>query len=207
MTPLAEGKENVQLGELATVIVAEADGSLCKDALEAKSRVGLLFSSQLDVHWLADGRILFTSAEMTLPATTPDMPQQWMLFAFDPKMPAGVIRVLGRDLSEPLDPSWPMALPSPDGKRVLLPGPHGAWTLYEIETGQTTVVVAGGEDNDRQYSLPAWRSNSEVCLVVPSPVAETKEIRGKVILWRDGQARSLSDKWPEEVLNGWSPDK
>lgn len=203
MTPLAGGEDNVQLGTLTTVTIAGPDGELSNEALAPQDRVGLLFSSHLDVHWLADGRILFTSVEMTLPATTRDMPQQWTLFALDPKMPASVIRVLGRDLSEPLDAGWPTVLPSPDGRRVLLPGPQGAWTLYGIESGRTTVVVAAGKNNEQQYSLPVWRSNAEVCLVIPVPVEGATELPRQVTLWSEGQPmKSLSDSWPEEVLEG-----
>ncbi len=206
MSQRQEGEDNVQLGTLTTATVADPSGELLDERPEPIDRVGLLFNSLLHIRWTGDGRLFFTSVEMSLPATTRDMPEQWTLFALDLRMPASVIRVLGRDFSEPLNTSWPMFLPSPDGKRVLLPGPEGAWTLYEIETGQTTVVVAAGKKNEHQYSLPTWRNDSEICLVSPVVVEGSSEVRRRVVLWREGSTRSLSDAWPEEVLAGWSTD-
>jgi hypothetical protein len=201
--PGREEKESVRLGTLATITVAGPGGELLDKWIEQNDRLGLLFNDRLTVRWLSDGRLFFSSVEVTLPATTRDMPQQWSLFAFDPRMPAGIIRVLGRDFDGPLDSGLPLFLLSPDEKRVLLPGPKGAITLYEIATGTTTPVAGPDERDDKLRSLPSWRNDSEICFVGPVPSEGNESPQLQVLLWKDGKTRSLSDAWPKETKEGW----
>ena len=203
VSPNREGADNVQLGMLTTTTVIDENGALLSPGIDQKDRIGLLFNDRLMVRWLSDGRLFFSSVEVTLPATTRDMPQHWSVFAFDPRMPAGIVRVLGRDFDGPLDSGLPMFFLSPDEKRILLPGPKGALTLYEIATGTSTAVIGSDERDDKLRSLPSWRNNTEICFVAAASTEGTAAPQLQVVLWKDGKTTPLSDSWPPEVKQGW----
>ncbi len=191
----------VRLGALSTVTVADDTGKLLAEWTELKDHAGLLYHSVMSVQWLRDGRLLFCSAEVSLPATTRDMPRQWSLFALDPRMPATVFRVIGRDFDEPLDPALPLFELSPDETRVLLPGPKGRVTLYALASGQATALVPKLFEDSKTRALPSWRNEDEVCVIWPTGIKGAE-----VVLWKDGEARILSTDWPLEMKEGWLVD-
>jgi hypothetical protein len=193
----------VQLGSLATITVADENGQLLSEWAERNDRAGLLFNPIMGVTWLADGRLLFSSAEVTLPATTRDMPQRWSLFFYDPKMPASVIRALGRDFAEPLDPSTALFEVSPDESSVLLPGPKGRVWLYKLTDG-TSVAIQGDDDTDgKSRSLPCWKGNDEVCFVGAAHKSDSGKPVADVVIWSAGKTRVISTSWPDEMKGGW----
>ncbi len=194
-----EDASALRLGALSTVTVADDSGKLLAEWAEIKDHAGLLFHSVMSVQWLRDGQLLFSSAEVSLPATTRDMPRQWSLFALDPKMPATVFRVIGRDFDEPLDPALPLFELSPDETRVLLPGPKGRVTLYTFASGQATPLVPKLFEDSETRALPSWRSDTEICFISPTG----RKGGGEVALWKDGQLRMLSTDWPTEMKEGW----
>lgn len=205
MGPEACG-DNVQLGVLSTVCVADDKGKLLEEWRDSKDHTGLLFNCFLTVEWLSDGRLFFTSAELTLPATSRDMPQRWSVFAIDPRTPAGVIRVLGRDFGGDLEPDLAYFELSPDEKRLALPCADGRVCIYEMASGKTTALVGSELPGDKTRTLPCWRNNDEVCLTAPWVEVEGEEPKVRVVLWKDGKLRSLSDTWPSEIEEGWLVD-
>lgn len=206
-TPSLEEGSRVELGSLATTAVADEKGHLL-EKWEEKDRVGLLFNPMLSVRWLSDGRLLFSSVEVTLPVTSRAMPQEWTLFIVDPRTPASVMRVLGRDLAEPREPETPVFSLSPDEKRVLLPGPQGRVTLYEFATGETTPLVIMENPKGGTTCIPTWRNNDEITFVMPQADAPARATNlPEVHLWKDGNSRSISGDWPDEVRNGWLDGK
>lgn len=203
--PPAEGEGIVRLGTLTTITVANAGGELLSSWLDRNDRVGLLFNDQLMVRWLSDERLFFTSVQVSLPATTRDMPQQWSLFALDPRMPASVIRVLGRDFDQSLLGS-PLFFLSPDEKRVVLSGPNNRLTLYDIAAAQGQPIAQPEEESKTARPLPSWRNNSEICFVAPGKPAKGTASRAEIFLWKDGGVRSLSAAWPDEMRGQWMGD-
>lgn len=219
--------DSLQLGSLTTITISDKDGKLLPKWTERKDEVGLVFNRTMAVKWLSDGKLLFSSLELHLPTTTRDMPQQWSLFALDPKMPASVHRVLARDFDEPLDLAIPLFEVSPDETRVLLPGPNGRVTIYEFASGESTVLVDEKDLDSKTRSLPTWRNNTEICLVsrnIPEGASEGKgdaksgdqglpvashPASGKtgeaieIVLWKAGKIRVLSRDWPEDMKEGW----
>lgn len=202
-TPQGDDKGMIQLGSLTTVNVAGNDGSLMAAWAERKDRVGLLFNGALCVKWLRDGRLIFSSVEVTLPATPRDMPQQWSLFVLDPRMPASVTRVLARDLSQARDLSLPLFELSPDETKVLLPGQKGHVSLYEFSSGEEIEVVGQDDPKGQTRCLASWRNDSEITVVVPSAKQDDPKAPSRVVLWKAGQTQPLSDSWPSEVTEGW----
>jgi hypothetical protein len=198
------GGSEAQLGVLTTVTVADANGKLLQKWEEPVDRAGLLFNESLSVRWLSDGRLMFTSAEVTLPATVCDMPRQWSLFVIDPRTPASVTRVLGRNFDEPLEPSLPLFELSPDETRVLLLGPKGSLTLYAFASGESTAIAPLEADQDGELkSLPCWRNNAEFCFVAKAMGEGDAEQQNEVWLWKSGKKLAVSREWPEELREGW----
>jgi hypothetical protein len=201
-SPRGDEKGTIQLGSLTTVNIADQSGALLKEWTQRQDRVGLLFNEVLGVRWLRDGRLIFSSVEVTLPATPRDMPQQWSLFVLDHRMPATVTRVLARDLAQPRDMALPLFELSPDETRVLLPGQKGRVSIYEFASGEETQIVAKDDAKGETRALPSWRKNLEISAVFPNADDDPKG-PARVMLWKESQSRPLSDEWPEEMKEGW----
>lgn len=198
----SDDKGMIQLGSLATVNVADATGALRAEWTERKDCVGLLYNDILGVRWLRDGRLMFSSVEVSLPATPRDMPQEWSLFVLDPRMPASVTRVLARDLEQPRDMALPLFELSPDESKVLLPAQKGRVSLYEFASGEETQIVAKDDAKGETRALPSWRNNAEITAVFPNSDNDPKG-PAQIMLWKAGQSRPLSDAWPKEMKEGW----
>lgn len=197
------GGDTIHLGSLTTVTIADSDGTLLDKWTRELDRAGLLFDPALGVHWLRDGRLLFSSVEVHLPATSRDMPQQWSLFVLDPRMPAGIARAVARDLESSLDPQLPLFKVSPDETRVALPGPKGRLYLYEFASGGSTEIVGVDDLEGKTRCLPSWRNPSELTLVRPRQEEGRVLKEGEVVIWKDGKARVISRSWPDAIKRGW----
>ncbi len=195
--PPDQGQDNIHLGSLSTATVTAADGRLLAEPVAREDRVGVLFNGALGVRWLRDGRLLFSSVEVSLPATSRDMPQEWTLFVLDPRMPASVMRILGRDFVEPRDMALPLFTLSPDETRVLIPGTQGRLSMYEFASGSTVQLVDPDMAKDKTPCLPSWRNADEI----------TYAAANKVYLWKAGKTVCLSEAWTKEMREGWLTDK
>ncbi|HUN82061.1 MAG TPA: hypothetical protein VMV81_11205 [Phycisphaerae bacterium] len=198
--------QTLQLGSLTTIQVADETGMLLGQFAASTDRVGLIFNPISGVRWLADGRILFSTAEVSLPATTRDMPQQWTIFVWDPRMPASVTRAIGRDFTEALEPSTPIFELSPDEKSVLLPGVKGHVLRYDFAGGDTTKIQDTDDADGKTRSLATWRGNDEICYVSPVTSKDGTKKPGEVKIWSRGKSNSISDSWPAEMKDGWLTD-
>jgi hypothetical protein len=201
--PEHESESNIHLGSLTTVCVADAEGKLLEEWTQMQDRVGLLFNQALGVEWLRDGRLMFASVEVSLPATSRDMPQQWSVFSLDPRTPASVTRVVARDFGEPVDPGLPLFEISPDEGRVLLPGPKGRLSLYEFAAGSTTVLADADDPEGKTRCLPYWRADGAVCFVRPKAGAPPKSQEVELVIWKDGTTSPFGADWPDAMKDGW----
>lgn len=199
----AESSSNLYLGSLTTIRIAQPEGALLKAWEQQEDKVGVLFNNILGVRWLSDGRLMFSSAEVSLPATTHDMPQRWSLFVLDPRTPASVVRVMRRDFDQPQELSTPLFSLSPDEKRVLLPATGGRVIRYDFASGETALLAEQEDAKGGIRSLPGWRSASEICFVRASASEPGKEPTAEVVLLKEGAAKCISASWPEEMKDGW----
>lgn len=202
----AESENVLQLGSLATIRVRDDQGDLLKEWAEQKDRAGLLFNPVACVKWMRDGRLLFASVEMTLPATQHDMPRQWSIFAVDPRVAAGLSRVLARDFDAPIHPAIGLFEVSPDESRVLIPCEHGQVAIYALATGETQLLLPSVNSKADMKSLPTWRNDSEVCLVNPESDSDGASAKAEVVVWKAGTIRPISKDWPSEMRQGWIGD-
>ena len=158
----------------------------------AEDLVGLLFDANNKVRCLGDGRIVFSSADIHLPCTALDMPQQPQLFALDPERQNAVIPLIPRSVQEKLPAKPSFYEISPDGKRVAILGEKGALVVLTLATAALDTVQAAGSDDT--VSAPAWRSARELCFIAASEGQPTQ-----VALWTNGTTRVLSSHWPAEA--------
>lgn len=201
--PRSQGAGNVYLGSLATIRIANADGTLLKQWEKQEEKVSLLYNVLLTVRWLTDGRLVFSALEVTFPATIHDMPQRWNLFVLDPRTPAGICRALRRDLDLPLEPSFPLFNFSPDEKQVLLSATNGRVVLYNLASGESKLLDEVGDPKGGIRSLPSWRSPTEITFVRMVAGAPGENPRAEAVLLKDGKAKILSSDWPEQMKEGW----
>ncbi|MEK6643039.1 MAG: hypothetical protein AABZ08_03960 [Planctomycetota bacterium] len=203
----AKNDESLQLGSLTTMTVADASGALLPQWGPRKDLVGMLFSPVNGVRWLRDGRILFAAAEVTLPATSRDMPRQWSLFIHDPRTPASVVRALGRDFPESLDPGLAMFEVSPNEELVLLPSPKGRISLYDFRNGTTTAIQAIDDPDGKVRCIPSWKNDTEISMVAASESANGAKTPNDVLIWSNGKTKKISDGWSDEMREGWMDGK
>jgi len=189
----------IQLGALCTIRVAGKDGTLLKEWEQFQDRAAVIFNPFLGVRWLTDGRLIFSAFEANLPAALHDTPGQWSLFCLDPRMPAGVSRVLRRDLDLPLDRSLALFEVSPDERRVLIPGPKGVCQMYEFATSESRRLMKPDGPEGELRCLPSWRGEVEPCFVRPCGDGTYEA----VLIGSGGKIRILSRDWPEAMKEGW----
>jgi hypothetical protein len=157
---------------------------------------GLLFDANNKVRCLSDGRIIFAAADLHLPCTLADMPQQPQLFALDPERAAAVIPLIPRSVQDSLPGKPDFYETSPDGKRIAISGEKGAVVVLTLATGAVDTVQAAGKEDT--VSVPAWRSAGELCCVLA-----TNGQPAQVALWNHGTNRVLSANWPPVARKGF----
>lgn len=184
--------EDMQLGSLSRVDVIDDRGNLAGPVKEAKDLVGLLYSSLTRVRCLKDGRIIFLTAGVTLPATNGDMPVHAELFVIDPSKQQTVSRLLSADFVTAAGNSAQYFEVSPDETRISIPDDSGKVTVVDLAKGTLSFVqdkpVTGG-----LLTVPAWRTGDELTLIAPGADGHPK-----VVLWSvsANHTRTLSGGWP-----------
>ena len=145
---------------------------------------------------LPDGRILFASPPVTLPALPgPELVSQLHLISADGKSLSTVPTTPG-DL--PADLQW--FLVSPDGKHVAVSeSATDAVAVVEISTGKTE-IISSSNSGWRSETIPAWRSATELTYVAFDPVAKTP----RWMQWsaKDG-TQCISKNWPANSTASW----
>jgi hypothetical protein len=187
--------DQICLGSLTRRGILNAAGRI-EIQTNADDLAGLLFDANNKVRCLSDGRIIFAAADLHLPCTILDMPQQAELFALDPERQAAVIPLIPRSVQDSLPGKTDFYETSPDGKRIAISGEKGAVVVLTLATGAMDTVQAAGKEDT--VSVPAWRSASEL-----SYVFTTNGQPAQVALWNHGTNRVLSANWPTEARKGF----
>jgi hypothetical protein len=187
--------DQICLGTLTRRAVLSAEDKIAIQT-NAEDLAGFLFDANNKVRCLSDGRIIFAAADLHLPCTVADMPQQAQLFALDPEREATVIPLIPRGTQEDLPSKPDFYETSPDGKRIVISGEKGGVTVLTIATGAIDTVQAAGTNDT--VSVPAWRSSSELCYIF-----STNGQPAQVALWNNGTNQMLSAKWSPDIRNGF----
>ncbi len=213
MAPL--GGEGEKLVSLLRLEVVDANGVLLRPRLEmgpdgqpveqrGPGRLGeptplataLQFNRPL-LQVLADGRVLFASLPVTLPAVVPDPELAPRLFLADGQTVVPVPTAPG-DL--PANLGWFTA--SPDGQRVaVVESETDAVAVVELATGATQ-ILSPAHPGWQCRTLPAWKSATELSFAALHDGAPAWH------LWQSkGDTRRLSGAWPTEALANWLEHK
>jgi hypothetical protein len=203
-----EGKA-APLGTLGIRQVADANAALLAELPEAEDLAALVFDNMLAARCLADGRILFSSADANLPAALADMQKTKSLFIFNPGVPATVTifnpggrakvaRVVPTDSKTQLPEDLLFDL-SPDWKLVSVAGGNGRVAVVSLADGQITWVLNEEVEENKLQMLPSWRRAGELCFIIPAAKAAPTG-RSEVALWSAGKTTVISKTWPDAVL-------
>ncbi len=163
-------------------------------ALAIMSNPGLQIGTTLEP--LPDGRILFASQPITLPALAgPELASQLFLISADGQSLSTIPTKPG-DL--PTDLGWFVL--SPDGKSVaIVEGSTDAVAVVEVSTGKTEIISPPHEDWDCR-TVPSWRSATELTFAAVDPESKTTQW----MLWSAAKGtRSISKKWPAAAISQW----
>jgi len=186
------------LGTLARRQVADANGASLAELPDAEDLAALVFDNMLAARCLADGRILFSSADANLPAALAEMQKTKSLFTFTPGEPAKVARVVPTDSKTQLPEDLLFDL-SPDQKLVSVAGGNGRIAVVSLADGQITWVQQEEDKEGKLQMLPAWRKTGELCFIIPAAKAAPTG-RSEVALWSAGKTTVISKAWPDAVL-------
>jgi dipeptidyl aminopeptidase/acylaminoacyl peptidase len=198
-------EDNKLLATLRRVRVIGDNGQIAAHGYD--DLAGLLFDSGTRVRCLGDGRIIFSSVEVTLPATPDDVGQRVELFAVEPGKQATVSRLLtSKALAEVGDSAQYFEV-SPDGSRVSIPDRTGTVDVVDLATGAVTPVQGKtfpkpAQGDGALSAVPTWRGNDELTFVAPG-----ENDRPQVMLWSlsGKKGEVLSATWPSTITDELAP--
>lgn len=192
MAPL--GGEGEKLQSIYRVTIIEEDGTLTDPGKPATLAMAVTLNRPA-LQVLADGRVLFASQPVTLPATGngPELAPRLYLIAAD----GGVVTPV---------PTAPGDLPvnlgfftaSPDGRHVaVVESETDVVAVVEVNTGKTQ-IISPPHPRWQCRTLPAWKSADELTF------AALHEGAPAWMLWREGAPlRCISESWPKSSTEKW----
>ena len=197
-TAYEKNKRDVTLGVLARRRICNEEGML-EPAEECEDLAGLLFDEASKVRCMRDGRILFTSLPLQLPATGKEMPQREQLFALDPARYHSAIRLIPNSAEEQMPKKLATFEISPDDKRISTLLDNGGVAVFNLDSGTVDTVQADQADVKSQL-IPSWKSADELCYGSIADVGKTNQLYLlEVALWKNGKTRSISAQWPTNM--------
>lgn len=197
-TTYEKNKHDVTLGVLARRRICNEEGQL-DPAEECEDLAGLLFDETSKVRCLRDGRILFTSLPLQLPATGKEMPQREQLFALDPARYHSAIRLIPNSAEEQMPKKLATFEISPDDKRLSTLLDNGGVAVFNLDSGTVDAVQADQVDVKCQL-IPSWKSADELCFGSIASQEKTNQLYLlEVALWKNGKTRSISALWPTNM--------
>ena len=187
------------IGIVGMQTVRDKAGALTVEMPPAVDLARVLFRDSLKVRCLRDGRILFSGHEVSLPAVAGDFPGRINLYEIQTGTTVTVKHLLPASAEQRLPDRVDLFELSPDQKRIAVPGSKGRVSLISLEKGEIVPVVDKDGPNDIP-TLPVWRNNDQLCVAVPagSPLGSAR--RPEIILWGQGQPRTISLHWTESAI-------
>jgi len=174
-----------------------------------EGHVGVMFYPWIKVEYGPSGRILFSSASVSLPSVERDEPG-WSVFCYD-SVTASITDVVPPEISVYTNQAIEQAMNicqftmSPDKKKMLLPIQNNRFICYKLgsRSAEFGLEESEGFGEDSVLDLaPAWKGNDKItCLVSENSRYLGEEKSGHreiVVLGVDGEFRQiLREKWPE----------
>jgi hypothetical protein len=193
------------IGEIRTRTVVNGDGKLFSNGDVPNSQT--LAMAALDpagprprLHAMPDGRILFASVSITLPASLDGISPNGQLFLLDVTKPgAPIVPIKITEGSLPADLN--AFAVSPDGRWIaVVEAGTDAVAVLEVSTGKVQ-IISPAHNGWKSRLVPAWRNNSELTFAAFNDDAAKRPI---LMIWQaGGQPRALTKNWPDEVVKDW----
>ena len=180
----------IGIGMLCSRGVVDADGNQPKPQQLAMTS----FDPSQTVRCLPDGRIVFTSAELSIPAASHDTAQS-RVFVYAPDEEPKVKPLLIDEAAEELAGMSILAL-GPDGKTVCVSNGSKV-AVVSLANGKLTWVQ---RETKNAGMLPSWRKAGELCFLKAPGKDDGEDARDEVALWSNGKVRTISKDWPDEVM-------
>lgn len=192
-----------------------AEKTVCtrRSAGATKQFAGTLFQPYMSIVYGPEGRVLFSSATVTIPTSDLDEPRN-SLFCYD-RLTGTVTDILPAALRNQACESIHYFRLSPDGKRLLVPLESNRFAICPL--GATGVkyplsIEEGFGDDDIPDLLPSWKGNDRITCLVPEtsrflagPDGKPHHRREIVVIDTNGQLLEvLSTNWPDAAIPGAS---
>jgi hypothetical protein len=161
------------------------------------------FDPYARVRCLKDGRIVFSSAEVSLPAAPDSQSNRSMLFCVDPKY-ARPIPLVPERFRYSLGAQAEFFAVSPDGRLIAVLCQRGEVYVLDVTSAKLTEVQPQELDSEtykRAAFMPDWRSNDELSFCGPPAKVDDGHRIADVIMYSisGGKGRGWSESWPAEA--------
>lgn len=208
-------KDNLALGEIRRCQVVDPESELATPAFpDPESLVSIAYFPDIKIVCLQDGRILFNTIALRLPASTKDQPKQALLFSVEPEREIAVTRLTAESIRDgQLHDGFGHGLYEvrPGGTDVtVLNIESGTVGIYTFATGACDIILDSPADEKKALlEVPTWRTEDELSLVVPAGHAWGSEKRPELVLYslRTHEARCISRSWPDDIMQEFMPEK
>ena len=203
-------KSAYTVGTLLQAQVCDANGVLVNEVISPPVPLaGLVANEHSRVRCLSDGRIVFSSMEVTLPFVEKDIPGPHQFFMLDTQRQATIISLIPRSvLPQMYDYNISFFEVSPDETQLSFPDNDGRVGVLSIAGGDFQVLQA--LDLNGVSTVPVWRFPNDLCYVAaPVKGLFSKGAFKQVVLqacaqdgtWHD--PRAISQDWPSTAKTGW----
>ena len=198
------------IGTLLMSRVCDEHGALLADLQSPPVPLaGLVSNGHAKVRCLSDGRIIFSSMEMSLPFVQKDVPGFSQFFMLDTRRQATITRLIPRSvLAQVQGYDLSFFELSPDESILTFPDGDGRVAALSLATGD--FVVLQDADLNKLSAVPVWRYPADLCYVdKPASELPAKNAHNEVVLRQVTQAnglgnpRSISQNWPDIAKNEW----
>ena len=196
--------DQLVLGTISRRQVCGADGLLLQEFHDVYDLAGVVFQRDFKVRCTADGRIIFVTMDVHLPATVGDMPEELLMFAIHPQRSPTVTRLISRNSEEKV-PAYAYAFElSPDGRFASLPGESGIVDILDLSRGYTARVMQPFNVPKEILMTPAWKSGDELCCLGPPEAGSTRRTVKllKIDFPMATVTQVLSTNWPTSMARG-----
>ncbi len=201
------GKESTDnpLGTLLKRQICDSEGAMLDVFAEPDALAGLVANEFTKVRCLKDGRIIFSSMEVTLPVIGKDIPEQKQLFVLDPQRQSTITRLIPRSaLSRTEGYNFDFFEISPDEKVISIPDDDGRVAALMMATGDFTVLQ--GQGTEEIQTVPVWRYPNELCYIDEARNGLLGDKKSKQMMLRQvtpggewSDPRVISKSWSKEA--------
>lgn len=196
---LYSGDEEVELGRLLSVNVLDYNGLFVQEVQKPEVLCGLMMNWMTKVRCLNDGRILFSSLELSLPFTAGDFPDQMQLFMLNTNIKSGITPlILKSELGKLSCYNLNLFEVSGDNRYISVADNNGAVAVLDTQKGEVSIVLEEKNTRKSLDSIPVWRGTELYYLSRDESTDKAK------LMVKDmssgGESFCLSENWPDDVV-------